>query len=131
MCDENLVSLDPVRLDRAACESVRLKLTSESMGCSASRGDGLQHEEALQHVIQMMRELKVKQIANIAARREGRRSREKHYGWAGVQGARAIAGGDAVLRRASTRTGAAADQSPSRSPRARFWTCLPTSPTRS
>ena len=80
MCDENLVSVDPVRLDRAACESVRLKLTSESMGCSASRGDGLQHEEALQHVIQMMRELKVKQIANIAARREGRRSREKHYG---------------------------------------------------
>ena len=72
MCDENLVSVDPVRLDRAACESVRLKLTSESMGCSASRGDGLQHEEALQHVIQMMRELKVKQIANIAARREGR-----------------------------------------------------------
>ena len=29
MCDENLVSVDPVRLDRAACESVRLKLTSE------------------------------------------------------------------------------------------------------
>ena len=71
------------------------------MGCSASRADGLEHEEALQHVIQMMRELKVKQIANIAARREGRRSREKYYGWAGVQGARAIAGGDAVLRRAS------------------------------
>ena len=71
------------------------------MGCSASRSDGLEHEEALQHVIQMMRELKVKQIANIAARREGRRSREKYYGWAGVQGARAIAGGDAVLRRAS------------------------------
>ena len=45
------------------------------MGCSASRSDGLEHEEALQHVIQMMRELKVKQIANIAARREGRRSR--------------------------------------------------------
>ena len=67
------------------------------MGCSASRSDGLEHEEALQHVIQMMRELKVKQIANIAARREGRRSREKYYGWAGVQGARAIAGGDAVL----------------------------------
>ena len=44
------------------------------MGCSASRSDGLEHEEALQHVIQMMRELKVKQIANIAARREGRRS---------------------------------------------------------
>ena len=44
------------------------------MGCSASRADGLEHEEALQHVIQMMRELKVKQIANIAARREGRRS---------------------------------------------------------
>jgi hypothetical protein len=42
------------------------------MGCSASRSDGLEHEEALQHVIQMMRELKVKQIANIAARREGR-----------------------------------------------------------
>ena len=55
------------------------------MGCSASRSDGLEHEEALQHVIQMMRELKVKQIANIAARREGRRSREKYYGWAGVQ----------------------------------------------
>ena len=54
------------------------------MGCSASRADGLEHEEALQHVIQMMRELKVKQIANIAARREGRRSREKYYGWAGV-----------------------------------------------
>ena len=71
------------------------------MGCSASRSDGLEHEEALQHVIQMMRELKVKQIANIAARREGRRSREKYYGWAGVQGARAIAGGDAVLRKAS------------------------------
>ena len=71
------------------------------MGCSTSRADGLAHEEALQHVIQMMRELKVKQIANIAARREGRRSREKYYGWAGVQGARAIAGGDAVLRRAS------------------------------
>ena len=71
------------------------------MGCSASRADGLEHEEALQHVIQMMRELKVKQIANIAARREGRRSREKYYGWAGVQGARAIAGGDAALRRAS------------------------------
>ena len=71
------------------------------MGCSASRADGLEHEEALQHVIQMMRELKVKQIANIAARREGRRSREKYYGWAGVQGARAIAGGDAVLRKAS------------------------------
>ena len=52
------------------------------MGCSASRSDGLEHEEALQHVIQMMRELKVKQIANIAARREGRRSREKYYGWA-------------------------------------------------
>ena len=49
------------------------------MGCSASRG-GLEHEEALQHVIQMMRELKVKQIASIAARREGRRSREKYYG---------------------------------------------------
>ena len=49
------------------------------MGCSASRSDGLEHEEALQHVIQMMRELKVKQIANIAARREGRRSREKYY----------------------------------------------------
>ena len=71
------------------------------MGCAASRADGLDHEEALQHVIQMMRERKVKQIANIAARREGRRSREKYYGWAGVQGARAIAGGDAVLRRAS------------------------------
>ena len=71
------------------------------MGCSASRSDGLEHEEALQHVIQMMRELKVKQIANIAARREGRRSRGATYGWAGVQGARAIAGGDAVLRRAS------------------------------
>ena len=54
------------------------------MGCSASRADGLEHEEALQHVIQMMRELKVKQIASIAARREGRRSREKYYGWAGV-----------------------------------------------
>ena len=27
------------------------------MGCSASRSDGLEHEEALQHVIQMMREL--------------------------------------------------------------------------
>ena len=40
------------------------------MGCSASRADGLEHEEALQHVIQMMRELKVKQIANIAARRD-------------------------------------------------------------
>ena len=50
------------------------------MGCAASRADGLDHEEALQHVIQMMRELKVKQIANIAARREGRRSREKYYG---------------------------------------------------
>ena len=37
-------------------------------------GPCLEHEEALQHVIQMMRELKVKQIANIAARREGRRS---------------------------------------------------------
>ena len=61
------------------------------MGCSASRA-GLEHEEALQHVIQMMRELKVKQIANIAARREGRRSREKYYGWAGVQGARAMWG---------------------------------------
>ena len=75
------------------------------MGCSASRADGLEHEEALQHVIQMMRELKVKQIANIAARREGRRSREKYYGWAGVQGARAIAGGDAVLRKASISRG--------------------------
>ena len=75
------------------------------MGCSASRSDGLEHEEALQHVIQMMRELKVKQIANIAARREGRRSREKYYGWAGVQGARAIAGGDAVLRKASISRG--------------------------
>ena len=53
------------------------------MGCSASRADGLEHEEALQHVIQMMRELKVKQIANIAARREGRRSREKYYGGTG------------------------------------------------
>ena len=29
------------------------------MGCSASRSDGLEHEEALQHVIQMMRELNV------------------------------------------------------------------------
>ena len=75
------------------------------MGCSASRSDGLEHEEALQHVIQMMRELKVKQIASIAARREGRRSREKYYGWAGVQGARAIAGGDAVLRKASISRG--------------------------
>ena len=27
------------------------------MGCSASRADGLEHEEALQHVIKMMREL--------------------------------------------------------------------------
>ena len=42
------------------------------MGCAASRADGLDHEEALQHVIQMMRELKVKQIASIATRREGR-----------------------------------------------------------
>ena len=39
---ENLVfAVDPVRLDRAACESVRLKLTSESMGCSASRRPAL------------------------------------------------------------------------------------------
>ena len=43
------------------------------MGCSASRSDGLEHEEALQHVIQMMRELKVKQIANMCgALPEGR-----------------------------------------------------------
>ena len=107
------VTVDLVKLDRTAVKSDHLttlpeekstKIISSSeraMGCSASRADGLEHEEALQHVIQMMRELKVKQIANIAARREGRRSREKYYGWAGVQGARAIAGGDAVLRRAS------------------------------
>ena len=76
------------------------------MGCSASRSDGLEHEEALQHVIQMMRELKVKQIANIAARREGRRSREKYYGWAGVH--RTLAAAVALVKPIlSSRLGAA------------------------
>ena len=63
------VTVDLVKLDRTAVKSDHLttlpeekstKIISSSeraMGCSASRADGLEHEEALQHVIQMMREL--------------------------------------------------------------------------
>ena len=63
------------------------------MGCSASRADGLEHEEALQHVIQMMRELKVKQIANIAARSRRRRPGRRHqFSPGGRRDRRALAG---------------------------------------